>query len=420
MLVQSLLSDVQARSVLEAVAPTSPDADKRCRDCALRLAKGETLQSIAESHGVTAERVRQIIESSPWPSAQIRTEAARVREGMAADLKAAAVAWSEANPGIPLTDGAKTLGVPEEQLRAALGRDARRHLTAPQRRAAGRASDDDLLAALRACHDESGTITGASYRAWAKQHGVPGPQTVAQRFGSWNAALTASGTKDAPPISRVRTHTDADLWAALIQGLRRAPSATAREWDDWTQTQPGVPSLALVRNRLGLPWAQLRHEALAAIAGTTTRCAQWLADVTTPRDWETLRRERQAFDPVETVRAAIRDCGPTLSIAAYTEWARSHDAPSSPTLTAAAGTSWAELVRTAGGRVQPRALHTDESIAASIRDYRSDTGAETLSERDYQEWAAQHDRVSIKTIYRRFPGRGGLAEAMMWASDRDS
>lgn len=418
-MVQSLLSDAQAHSILEAVAPIPPETDERCRNCALRLAKGETLQSIADSYGVTRERIRQIIESSPWPSTQIRDEAARVRERMAAELKATAAAWSAAHPGIPLAEGAETLGVPEEQLRTALGRDARRHSPTTRRDQSTRATNDDLLAALRACHDETGAITGASYRAWAQRHGIPGPQTVAQRFGSWNAALTAAGLSDDAPIKRSSVFTNNDLWSALIEGLHANPAATAAEWEAWSQANPGAPSLATVLNRLALPWSALRDEALAAIAGTTSRDTEWLHDVTQHRDWHALRHERSALDPVETVRAAIHDCGPSLSIGTYTEWARSHDAPSSPTLISAAQLSWAELVRAAGGRVQPRARTTDEDIAASIRDYLDDTGAKTLNEHAYQDWASRNSRVSIKTIYRRFPGRGSLAAATSWAREHD-
>lgn len=291
-------------------------------------------------------------------------------------------------------------------------------MSAPQRRAPARVSNDDLLAALRACHDEAGTITGASYRTWAMQHGVPGPQTVAQRFGSWNAALTAAGLSDDAPIKRSSAFTDNDLWSALIEGLRAQPDATVAEWEAWAQTRPGTPSLTTIRNRLALPWSTLRNEALTAIAGTTTRDTGWLTDVTQRRDWQAVRRERSALDPVKIVRAAIRDCGPSLSIGTYTAWARSHDTPSSPTLTNAAQLSWAELVRAAGGRVQPRARATDEDIAASIRDYLSDTASATLHEEPYQTWARANGRVSIKTIYRRFPGCGGLAVATTWATSR--
>lgn len=177
-----------------------------------------------------------------------------------------------------------------------------------------------------------------------------------------------------------------------------------------------MPSLAGVRHRLGLPWAQLRDDALAVLAGTSMRDSAWVRDVLTPRDWTSIaERARQPLHPGEHVGAAIRDLGPDLTAVAYDVWARANGAPCSATLSAVGGLSWRALVVAAGGRSKPRARTTDDDIAASIRDYLTDTGAGALSEHAYQDWAARNGRVSVKTIYRRFKGRGSLIAATAWA-----
>lgn len=195
----------------------------------------DTLAKIGADLGVSRARVRKLVARSPWPTSAIRAARAHLAEENRARFAREAAAWSDAHPGAPIAEGARALAVTQTELKTALGKRSRAHEPTARRSVASRTPDSALLDALRECHSEHGSITAATYNRWARQHGVPGSQTVAQRFGSWNGALAQAGLTDRPGIVRERMHSDSDLWAAVVEGLRADPAMTAREWDQWSR-----------------------------------------------------------------------------------------------------------------------------------------------------------------------------------------
>lgn len=53
--------------------------------------------------------------------------------------------------------------------------------------------NDCLLRCLAEWVRETEVLTGDAYTLWATKRGLPGKQTIAIRFGSWNEALVLAG-----------------------------------------------------------------------------------------------------------------------------------------------------------------------------------------------------------------------------------
>ncbi len=259
----------------------------RAYQMARRYALGETLEQIGASYGLTRERVRQLINrDTPWSVPWIGAARKRARAELEATDRRRVARWSADHPGAAVSQAVDDLGLPDDEVRRLLGRRLGRHERVPRTWGPQRRLDDDLLADLRAFHAQTGKTTASSYATWAKAAGVPGPQTVAIRFGSWNSATTRAGINDAPPIERARRHCDEDLWAAVVQAARMG-LMTHQEVSQWLAQVPGSPSSALIRQRLALRWGELVDEALRVVRGESTRDPAWVAAVSATRDWST-------------------------------------------------------------------------------------------------------------------------------------
>lgn len=407
------MSDKEARALLTSIAPVPDDIEPRVLDCAVRYARGETYQAIGAQHNITRERVRQLIKNSPWSPDAIRAKVFELEEGRVDEVVARVKRWSDDNPGQPLATGVKTLGVDERTMRSILGPRVRAHL--PSLSKAGskkRATNDDIIAAMKQCAKDTGELTTASFSQWAREHDSVGPQTAAQRFGSWAKAVNASGVRKARSVERFRRHSDEDLWAALVEGMRHDPTFTSDEWARWAAQDPDVPSLATIRTRLALSWAELRDEALRIIAGTSDRGEAWMREVTRPRNWPSISSENPATNPQEHVRAAIEQLGPDLSIVQYNEWASKEKRPQYLTLRKHSGLGWADMVEQAGG-IRPRpkvAKLSDEQIAQALKEFFD--SQEDTKVNAYQAWAAEREMPSLQTVFRRV---GPWSIAHEWA-----
>ena len=366
-------------------------------DMARRYALGQTLGEIGEAYGITRERVRQIIgHDSPWKPDELRRARNRWEAAKEEADRGAVLAWSDDNPGIPLEVASKDLVIDEEEIRRYLGRRVKRHQTRMQQPQPLR-SDEDILEDVRRFFVETSSTTAAAYAEWARQEGVPGPQTAAHRFGSWNRATALAGIKSEAPIERARKHTDTDLWAAVYEATQ-AELDTARAFEDWLSETPGAPSFALIRSRLECTWGEMHGEALRLIAGQSDRDPEWIADVTKPRDWTKFLEED---DPLEHMRAARLALGRNMTMVRYAEWAKASGRPGVATILRRTGERWGDLVKSVGGRTVRKELRIpDEELLAWLRVFleSNPTGSFTA----YEKWRERLGAPGTGTILRRF------------------
>ena len=243
---------------LDTVLAGTGCKDIRASRSARLYAFGATLQEIGDLFGVTRERIRQILSrDTPWSSTDLSAAAkvlARARRSEHAD---AAEHWSLAHPAAPLDEavGARPLRRADA---SALGRRRSRHEPAFETpRETARRTEEEIVADLRAFHTETGKTTCQAFTAWAREHDVPGHQTAAIRFGTWNEALKAAGIgtdKGAPRSS----FSDEDLWAAVLSAVQAPDGGTTFRA---VEESPGI--LPPVRHSSGVGcavWRQLDRD----------------------------------------------------------------------------------------------------------------------------------------------------------------
>lgn len=229
---------------------------------------GMPLREIADSVGISAERVRQILAASgrdldPRYLAQVRREgrleearggSAGIMEGFRRGLSAAAVATQLG------LDGASVSHVWEE--------NASESDRAERRRSSGRAnrepsySDDDLIDAIRSVAQVVDRVPSTKdYAERSPRLGLPSLPTVTNRFGTWIAAVERAGMT---PNAAFRTYSrtwDAEACRAamrsVVEELDRVPSVS--HYEALARSRDDLPSLATVRNRLGR-WSELAAE----------------------------------------------------------------------------------------------------------------------------------------------------------------
>jgi AraC-like DNA-binding protein len=228
-------------------------------------AEGLTLQAIADTIGVTRERVRQILTASGQDVtqeylSQMRRE--ERREDARQHMEQLVAAF---RTGRSIRDVAGELGIAGDAAvevvdaavtpadRAERGRNSRRASSGPTY------AEDDLIAAVRRVADEVGRVPSSNdYGRLAGRLGLPSLPTLTNRLGGWSAAVRWAGM--VPNQSRrsyKRTWGERACWMALealVDELGQFP--TVDHYDALAASREDLPSLATVRNRLGR-WSEV-------------------------------------------------------------------------------------------------------------------------------------------------------------------
>jgi hypothetical protein len=207
------------------------------------VAKGRTLQSVADDYGLTRERVRQIVKAG---SPQFRNREVR---------KARTRARNAERRRTQLAEGEKYRTISE----------------LPRSSKATKWTKEQMLAEMcRLTEIHGGPIGITEWRRIAKAHGAPSAALYVQRFGSWNRAKELAGLQ---PIASNRPHyvrefSDEDILRSVALFLRTANrDSTAQRfgsahYEQWRiETALPYPSAALARVRLGR-WHEIKAAAI--------------------------------------------------------------------------------------------------------------------------------------------------------------
>lgn len=250
-----------------------PPMPAHVTDMVDRRWRGETLDEIGAVHGVTRERVRQLLKKYGGPSVQ------QVRDLRAAEALAAQhdheKAVAAAVRGVLEARGPMTVSEVIEATGAEANDISRfwpHELAHLRLHATGNHeiqwSDSAILDAIREAALYEFPLTANAYSDLVAQGQVEGPSMarIGQRFRSWTAACEAAGVVTGQTM---RPHYES-RWSDkdLLQIARRylldpdSPNS-ANRFDEWKRAfAPDGPSFQTLRNRFG-SWTEVKRRALA-------------------------------------------------------------------------------------------------------------------------------------------------------------
>lgn len=226
---------------------------------------GASLREVGERHGISRERVSQILKAHGYPVRSLKEAAVLKRVSERAMAPQIIALYGELGDSRKIAD---RLGISYATVQEVISfkEAADSQPASAQRRKLGKApkryANEELLECLKvASRQLGGVLTTSSYSEFiggrTLNDGRPWPshQSLQLRFGSWRGALQQAGLRANPTsaISGQRIFGSGHCIDAVRHvGREVGHTPTAAEYDHVARaSQGGLPSLATVRNRLG-------------------------------------------------------------------------------------------------------------------------------------------------------------------------
>ena len=238
-----------------------------------------TLEEVAEHFGLTRERIRQILLTVNPELQEMLDELSRERKlTRVSQIRTQVREYVHAHPGASPHQVAMRVSansgfrfrVDEETVRSAFTREERTKYFVHAQTAEIQWADDEILNSLQRAGALCSPLSKSDYEQLRSAGDLDGPSSslIINRLGSWRAACQRAGVRAGqPPRSNYSSKwTDEQLFWWIAEGLQRGHrTGTVAGMERWLRKQPGAPSLATVRIRLGT-WNQIKTGALEAIA----------------------------------------------------------------------------------------------------------------------------------------------------------
>ena len=225
---------------------------------------GRTYQEIADRHGVSRERVRQIIKKHGGPTVPEVKAARAIRESERLERVTQAIrTWLETNGPGTIEDVAEAISIPEDVVVTCWPKDLTNLRIRP---AFGKEvwSDAQIRAALTTANTFEHPLTGKGYEELRRVGEVVGPSRplLTRRFGSWSAACVFAGVESAEAIrdNYESNWTDSDILGFVREYLDDPGfSGAYHRYDAWRKEKaPDAPSAPTIRIRFG-PWSRVKQ-----------------------------------------------------------------------------------------------------------------------------------------------------------------
>ena len=221
---------------------------------------GFSYRAIGEKHGLSHERVRQVLHKHGDPSEWARTPSVSKREAKIAEIEE----WLEANGPVARDQVLEQFGLTRAQLTQLIAEGLPSHrMLVSSRQNETTFSDDDIAGAMQNAWAEIQRInpsaTGLSHVLYdrVRRESDPSAALLVSRFGWENACATAgvpAGISLRPKATYTTRWTDADILAKVREYVDECMADDQRPsylgYDRWQQYDSDAPSGTLVRNRM--------------------------------------------------------------------------------------------------------------------------------------------------------------------------
>jgi predicted transcriptional regulator len=216
---------------------------------------GYTLQTIADSLGLTREMIRLIINAKNGPSADQVREIRKVKKS--AELRAI-VKEMEAPT---VAEIAEEVDISTIKVKQFLGKHAKK-LPREYRNYQQYFTDEELITTLQ---KYAKMVKGPlSAKKFIELGGTPTIAIFITRFGSWIKACDAAGVEAGKPARKnyTRAHSE-ETMLAYVESYLADPrtNGSAEGYEKWQRGVDGAPSLALIRQRMGR-WNEIKARIL--------------------------------------------------------------------------------------------------------------------------------------------------------------
>ena len=260
---------------------------RKIRVLELRMS-GLTLDEIGKQFGLSRERIRQILKKTyklvegnsalegktfsdffANKTHEARGEERRIKKEKMGVIDSSARVFLNSRPGATHLELCRELGVSEEDLQISLQPQTAKFIwTDPQEKTnKSPFSDEAILEALKQAEAFESPISAPIYRDLVERglvHG-PGPQTVAQRFGTWKRACELADVtyNEAIRSSYDKQWTEIEMLKHVVDFLLNKSFGKAfQNYDEWRiETMTSAPSGAHVRKKFET-WIDVRNKAL--------------------------------------------------------------------------------------------------------------------------------------------------------------
>lgn len=245
-------------------------ATTRNQDIITRAHNGEPRTQIAKDHGISTERVRQIVNHDATlrgttPPARVRTP--KTTTPAEHDHALSTIpALAEKHPNLPALNLAIEAGhnVTAAEVARILGNAETLRRQAHLRRELGRKYDTatclDAIRYVAARLPPNEQVTMEAYNTHCAPN-APAVSTILSRFGSsWTKACTTAGvlSGDAPRGFYERRFTPADMITAAADFFRQhGAAATLSSYEQWATQEAGRPAASTIRRHFG-SWGRVR------------------------------------------------------------------------------------------------------------------------------------------------------------------